>query len=382
MSITLTTLQTELQEKLGSTSNIKASTTAQKNALNRALDRMQLAGNWMFSVRKTTFDYLASLVEYSVSNYLGLDDFKDVYRLPAEAGIDENDARNFPGGKNYAVHMKDNGKFLSIELDGGKSIVADALTSLTNDGTWSAVGDAVSLVADLKEYYTGNGSLKFNIDEDADAADYAGIINTTKGVKDLTDFEDRSYFILDVYLPTAADINTIELLWGSDITNYWSLTASAPVDSASFKDGWNRVKFEWSSATETLAPDVSAIDYYEIRANYTAGISDQTAMRFSNLLLEIREQVDLEYFSTYMAITSAGVFQSRFSTGTDKFLGDDDLKPMLLELAYYELIRNTKTLDKGEIARSRDETELMMRDAYISYGMNRSKGTKRINTRL
>ena len=352
-------MRSELQEKLGSTSNIKASTTAQKNAINRALDRMQLAGNWMFSVRKTTFDYLASLVEYSVSNYLGLDDFKDVYRLPAEAGIDENDARNFPGGKNYAVHMKDNGKFLSIELDGGKSIVADALTSLTNDGTWSAVGDAVSLVADLKEYYTGNGSLKFNIDEDADTADYAGIINTTKGVKDLTDFEDRSYFILDVYLPTAADINTIELLWGSDITNYWSLTASAPVDSASFKDGWNRVKFEWSSATETLAPDVSAIDYYEIR-----------------------EQVDLEYFSTYMAITSAGVFQSRFSTGTDKFLGDDDLKPMLLELAYYELIRNTKTLDKGEIARSRDETELMMRDAYISYGMNRSKGTKRINTRL
>jgi hypothetical protein len=80
--------------------------------------------------------------------------------------------------------------------------------------------------------------------------------------------------------------------------------------------------------------------------------------------------------------TAGGAYKSRFDTGTDVFLGDDDLKPVLLEWAYYELIRNTKTLDKGEISRSRDEAELLMRDAFRDYGMNRNKGTKRITTRL
>jgi len=381
MATLLTTLRTELQEKIGSTSNIKADTTKQKNALNRALDKMQLRNNWMFTIRKTTFDYVPDILEYSVANYLGLTDLKDLYRVAGEY-ITNNDPKRFPGGEAMGLHIKDNDRFLSFRLNGGKTILIDGLTALAEDGTWSAVGDAANLVADGNEFKDGSGSLKFNIDEDSDAEDYAGIQNTTKGAKDLTSFLDRSYFILDVYMPTAADITNIQLFWGSDTSNYWSLTATAPVDSGSFKDGWNVVKFKWTAATKTLSPDVENIDYLELRANYSSGISDQTAFRFSNLRLDIREQVDLEYFSKNMVKDTSGTYQSRFSAGTDLFLGDDELKVLLLELAYYEIIRNTKTLDKGEISRAKDELEEMFRQAIQDYGYVRSKGARRVNIKL
>jgi hypothetical protein len=379
MSLTLTQLQTELQEKLGSTANIKANTTSQNNALNRVLDRMQMNGNWLFTVRKKTFDYVPDILEYSLANYVGITDFKEVYRLNE---FPSNDPRRFPGGENLGVHIKDNDKFLSVRLDGGTNKLVDGLTSLTNDDTWEAVGDADNLVADLKEYKDGSGSLKFDIDESASAEDYAGVKNTAKTAQDLTDYEDRSYFILDVYLPTASAITGITLLWGSSEAAYWSLQATAPIDGASFQDGWNTVKFKWSDATQTGTPDVTAIVYYEVRLDYAAGIADQSNARVSNLRLDIREQIDLEYFSTHMVKTAAGAYQARFSDGTDVFLGDDELKPLLLEWAYYELIRNTKTLDKGEITRSREEAEDMMRSAFVVWGYTRNKGKRRIMTRL
>jgi hypothetical protein len=213
MAITLTQLRTELQEKIGSTANIKASADAQKNALNRCLDRMQLLGNWLFTVRDTTIDYDVDVVEYEVDDDLGLTDFKDVFRLPSEDNSGFN-ARHLPEKESWAVHNK-----------GGKKI-------------------------------------------------------------------------LSIYLPSS--------------------------DSA----------------------------------------------------------LEMEYFSTCMVQTAAGVFQLGFVDGTDVFLGDDDMKPVLLEWAYYEMIRNTKTKDKGEVERSRDEAELLMREAFRNYGMNRNKGIKRVNTKL
>ena len=212
MSITLTNLQTELQERIGSTANIKADTTKQKNALNRALDKMQSRANWMFTIRQTTFDYDVDTLEYSISTDLGLSDFKDVYQFVGKNLIKNNSIR-LAGGEYYNIHIRDNDQILTMKLDGS-------------------------------------------------------------------------------------------------------------------------------------------------------------------------DTVDLEYFSKYMVTTSGGTYQSRFSATGDLFLGDDELKTLLLELAYYEVIRNTKTLDKGEITRARDEVEVLMREAINAYGYVRYKGKRRIQIKL
>jgi len=208
--ITLTQLDTELQDLIASTSNIKADSGKRMRSLNRVLDKLNLKGNWNFQVRNAEFSYTAGTTEYSIEDDLSIDDFKEVYLLD---GKPVSDPRKFDSeAESFAVRMKDGDHLLSVYL----------------------------------------------------------------------------------------------------------------------------------------------------------GTSDDT--------------FDLEYFSTHMVKTNAGVWQLQFVNTSDQFLGPDDMKPTLLQMAYVELLKITKSSDKQEKADAYAEAEELLDMAFSKYGYFTNKGPKRITT--
>ena len=376
MSLTLTNLDLELQDLLASTQNIKTDSNKRKRALNWVLDQLQEAANWMFTIRKTTFDYLTDILEYNVSNYLDLDDFKAPYLLEQMPIMEP---RRFNANlENLAYRMKDGNYYLSVNRNKGTSKQIDGLGNLTADGEWLAGDDAANLAVDSNEYKQGSASLKFDIDVSASANNYATIYNATKTALDLSDFEDRSYFMLWVYLPSATNFTSITLRWGSDASNYWEKTVTTPVDAGSFSAGWNLVIFSWQDATETGSGDADNVDYFLIRLNYSASYTDQSNARIDDLRLNDRYQMDFEYFSTYMVKDTDGDWQERFEASTDEFLGPVSLKSLLVEGAYYQLLRKAKNIDKEERLEASLSFQNLLVQAIHNYGYTISKGVKRI----
>jgi hypothetical protein len=393
MAVTRANLDTELTDLLASTSNIKTSTASRQRALNRALDIMQLKGAWIFTNRRQTFDYIPSVEDYNLRTYIGVTDFKELYQI-WKKDIPIVDARRIQGRRHIKRHnktvtrtgadeigqkMKDQDHYLSLNLREGNTAVIDRLSSLTADGTWSASDDAVSLAADTNEFERGSGSLKFNIDVSNSANNYATIANTTKTAQNFTQKEDRSYLTLDFYSPTTS-ITSIELRWGSDSSNYWTKTETAPIDTASFQTGWNLMAFSWQDATQTGSPDVENVDTYLIRINYAASLTDQTNARISYLTIDDRTQLDMEYFSQHMVKDTNGTYQSRFEASTDELLAPDEVKAAVVELAYFEVLRKARTTNQTDKNEAKQNAQELLDDAFFEYGYtSKRKGVKSIN---
>jgi len=377
MTTTKVQLDTELQDMIASTANIKADSDKRLRIFNRVFDRLQSYCNWMFTVRQKTFDYITDLDEYNIENYIGISDYKDIYSIN---GIPVTDPRWLKDTLNNVGHFdRDGNNYLKLNLSEGKSRQVDVLDSLTADGTWAVIGDTVGLVVDSEEYKVGQGSLKFNADVDASVSNYIGVKNTTFSLKDLSDYEDRGYFPLWVFLPSVTAFISVQLLWGStETTAIWSKTETTPINKSSFEIGWNRVMFKWADATKTGSPDSSQTAYIEIRLNYEAGFVDTSNFRVNDLRLDEKVETSLEYFSTFMAKTTAGVWQRQFTTGTDLMLANDDLKPFILEWAFYELQRFTRKLDKTEISETKENVRELKEEAKRKYGFSFNRGSKRI----
>jgi hypothetical protein len=115
MSIKKTALDTELQDYLASTQNIKADPNKRVRTLNIILDKLQSLGNWMFTVRLANFVYDSDTEEYGIEDDLGLTDFKDIYTIN-NVPVIEYRANNF-GAESVSIRQKDGKYYLNAYFD-------------------------------------------------------------------------------------------------------------------------------------------------------------------------------------------------------------------------------------------------------------------------
>jgi len=392
MSLTYTNLDTALQNMIGSRANIKADSNTRYETFDRVLDDLSLEANWKFAIRRTTLDYLRDVDAYSLTNYLGLSDFKAPYEL---GGLPFLEDRSFYPQRRKKVRRKSNltadstfqrlsteyvdgEHYLLVNIADGQSFQIDALENLSSDGAWSAVGDGSSLAVDENEYEQGAGSLKFR-GTVAGGNNYAGIQNTTKTAIDLSDYEDRAYFLLRVYLPTITDFTSVTLFWGSDTSNYWYKTVTAPLNKTAFITGWQQLAFRWEDASSSGSPDDENVDYFEIRFNYATGFADNQLFRADDLRINERVQLEFDYFSRYLVKSAAGEWKKSFSTGTDLFVGPDDCEVALLEMAYYDLLRTNRRVDKATRSEALTRYNIYRAKMKHNYGYSISKGPRKVN---
>ena len=191
------------------------------------------------------------------------------------------------------------------------AITVNEVDGITTNGTWVGSNDAGNLSSDTLNYVSGGGSVRFNLDG---ATTTGTLTNSTFTAVDLSDHEDESSLFLWTYLPVASVLTSLALRWGSSASAYWTDSATTP-HSGSFLNGWNLVRFDWNGATEVGAPVSSAIDYLQLIITYDG--NPETDLRLDNVVSNLGQIFEIEYYSKFPFANAAGTWQERTTADTD-----------------------------------------------------------------
>jgi hypothetical protein len=218
------------------------------------------------------------------------------------------------------VEYSNGNKILKLAINGGKAgKTLHTGDSIASNGTWAASGDASGLTEDKLNKYAGSKSLRFNLD----ASGSAGVLtNSTFTAVDCSDEEDTGAVFMPVFLSTAANVTSVQLKWGSDASNYWSVTTTTTNEGLSFQDGWNLLRFDWEDATETGSPVASAVDYLEATLNYNGTATPNC--RIDNIVVRLGEIYDIHYYSKNIFKNAAGTWIEKPTADTDTINLDTD----------------------------------------------------------
>ena len=211
------------------------------------------------------------------------------------------------------------------------------MNSLTTGGTIAVVAGATNLVRDLLIKWSGSASVRFNV-----AATGDGIQSTNVTTLDLTTWDEVADVIVAVYVPSVTNLTSLTFIWGNDLTtNYWtSVAQTAQADGSAFQNGWNIIKFPWSTATETGTVAPATIDSFRITFTVAAAI---TAIRVDNILFSLGTSFFIKYYTKYGFKNAAGTYIQRPTVDTDTVLYDDTS-----ELIYiYELAKTSAQQIEG-----------------------------------
>jgi len=189
-------------------------------------------------------------------------------------------------------------KVLRISKSLSGSLQAHGMDSLTDNGTWSAGGGATSLALDTLYKNNGSASLRFNV-----GVTGGHIENSNFTSLNLTTHDEISAFFVRVYLPSTSGITNMILRWGNDSSNYWSATATTP-HLASFKVGWQWIRFNWSTAIETGTVNPAAIDYFRFIITTTVA---KNTIRVDEIRSALPQIYEVLYYSKYAFRDTTGV---------------------------------------------------------------------------
>ena len=278
---------------------------------------------------------LSSTVHDDVYNYALPSDFNSLVDLLPQDNRDNWDKAFRRNAGRFDLEKAIKNNTLSIEGDNGSKIIRinwrtrqgvtlHTMNSLTDNGTWSAVGSATGLKANDIFKISGSASIEFDLVSTGD-----GIQNTTMTAVDMTDEDEVADIFMWVYLGTTTGLTSISSIWGNDLTaNYWtSVAQTTQADGTAFKAGWNLVKFPWSTAIETGTVDPVTIDSFKVTMACT---SAKNNIRVDNIVFSIGRNFDIKYYSKYLFKNSAGTYLSQPTSADDYVLIDNDTLPIYL----------------------------------------------------
>lgn len=242
------------------------------------------------------------------------------------------DEADFDRTKNLSSHRlarKDANFGPLLRIDGVEGDIKKTLhtcDSVTANGTWAASADASNLTADTQDYIQGGGSLNFDMAKGA----ATGVLECTgMTAVDLSDYDEQGSIFVWVYIPDYSDaegdtVTNFILRWGNDSSNHWSKTVTTNNEGATFYDGWNLLRFDWTSATETGTVSPSAIDYLRLTVTKSTSLEADTDWRIDDIVFRKGDLYDVVYYSKYGWQTSAAAYIEESTTTTDLVIADTD----------------------------------------------------------
>ena len=248
----------------------------------------------------------------------------------------EFDRKKTTSSHRIAVRDENFGKLLRIDgVNGSKNKTVHECNSVLADGTWAVGADASNLTADSDNYITGGASLNFDMAKGA-ATGY--IENTGMTARDLTDYDEIGSIFVWVFIPDYSDaqgdtVTNFILRWGNDSSNYWHRTVTVNNEGATFRDGWNLLRFDWNGATEVGAVDPAAVDYLRLTVTKSASLEADTDWRVDTIVARIGDIYDVVYYSKYGWMTSALAYIEESTTTTDLLVADTDEIEMIADKA-------------------------------------------------
>lgn len=209
------------------------------------------------------------------------------------------------GENSYGIERYDGKSYLVINYPA--SVPSETIQNLDSTDDWEVDDDATNLRTDSKEVKSSGNSLMFDIDVSLSVQDKATIKSTASlSPADLTPYEDLGTFFLWVYIPDATDITSVDLVFGTDSSNYWLDSATETTNGEAFSDRWNLVQFEWKDATAVGSPDPENVSYYEMSINYNNTQVDDTGFRFDGLQITLTKKMYFHYTSYNVGVDNDG----------------------------------------------------------------------------
>ena len=260
---------------------------------------------------------------------------------------------------------------LDSEVD-SKSVTVAELDSLTSGGgTWEAFSaDSDSVATDNSDFIKGAGSLKWNIT--ASGGTTAGLKNDGLNTLDITNYlGGTSAFFVWVKINSTTNLTNWILRFGTDSSNYYSKTITAQADGTAFVNGWNLLKFDISSLTETGTVTDTTINYTALYMTKTAGKISESDYKFDWLVLKKGVVNYVKYYSKYPWQTSAGSYLENSTNTTDLLNADTDEFELLVKQGIVNA-RRELAFPEGEIKSAEDD----LKDAKKEYEMNNPSMSK------
>lgn len=383
MSVTVTNLITNLDSNIGDTSTDRVSTAERYQYLTEAVVWLKESlGNdhenetYNISYYDTVHYYK---VTTAVADLLDAADLRrgemdQTYSFPRKSSrelAEEIGQGDYESA--YAIERRDSNAYVVINHR-SKYSALDICTCDSLDfggGTWevdATNSDATNLTIDENEVLEGTGSFNFDVDVSQSGNNRATIQNTDLDALDISEYENLSAFIFDVYLPSVVNFSSITFYWGSDTTNYWSATVTTDYNGSAFAVGWNRIKINWSDATATLSPDSSAVTYVRFDFNYTGSQTDFNDYRIDFLRLARPEKLVFHYISWKIGTNNSGTDLFAFTAGTDipYFSGQyDQYKFAVAHKAASLCFRNLRLFSEADREESEAEKALKRVQKFI-----------------
>ena len=207
-----------------------------------------------------------------------------------------------------------------------------------NNGTWTTGGTASNIQTNNVNYVNGVGSVQFDI-----TTGTGWIENSTMAAVNLSSVLNQSYLFVNSYVPTGANLSSVELRWGSSSSNYYVLSASQTQQATAFQSGWNLEQFIWQNATVVGTPNPSAINY--VRVSYTV-TANMTACLVNGIQSILGTILEYEYYSKYLfrdAIT--GAFQETVTDDSNLINLDTESFNLLFNLTTFLAVQQQQGLD-------------------------------------
>lgn len=274
----------------------------------------------------------------------------------------------------FVVETRNGVKVLKI----AKPLVAGATIntaeSLSLNGAWAATAAAQNLAVDSTNYLTGSSSLAFDL---AAAGSSGYIENSTMQPVDLSSglYSTTYSVFVPVYLPSGSAITSATLRWGSSSGSYYSATVAATNDATAFSSGWNILRFDRASATETGSVDDAAVDYLRFSVAY--GGTAVSGIRVDSFVARVPTAYEISYYSGYAFRSSSGTVLEQPTSDSDLVNLDPDGVALLVYeiaiLASQELQGEDSQVDIEQLTKLRDEAETYYKSGTKTEAKKRSE---------
>lgn len=221
-------------------------------------------------------------------------------------------------------------------------ILLNGADSISNNGNWVVGGDANSLVINNTNFLNNPASLQFNL---SGSTGIGYIENTSVQAVDLSQVLNQAVQFLYTSLPTGNQFTSINLQWGSDTTDYWSVTETVNQQNTVFTNGWNLMAFPWLNATVVGNPNPASITYLKVTYDYEIG-KPQTGVLLNNIVSNLGQVLNIVYYSKYMfSDPITGAFKEVATSPNDVINLDTDAYAIFFNLVTYLTMQQQQGLD-------------------------------------